>query len=260
MKEYNPRVVFIGCGNLSTHLSKALMNEGGCSIVQLYSRTVQSASTLSARLGDVPYTNEITELFEADLYICALKDSVIEEVLEKADIIRGKRIVHTAGSVSAEMLSRFTDEYGVFYPLQSFSKNKEVDFKKIPFFIEASSQTFREDLVTLATHISDKSYLLDSEKRKQIHLAAVFVSNFVNHLYAVGEKMMVEAGVPFEALLPLIEEVTEKVHTMSPVLAQTGPAVRRDKNVLSMHEAMLEEHPDWLQLYKQLTQSIQNMK
>lgn len=260
MKEYNPRVVFIGCGNLATHLSKVLMDEGRCSIVQLYSRTEQSAATLSARLGDVPYTNEITALIEADLYICALKDSVIEEVLEKADIIRGKRIAHTAGSVSVEVLSRFTDEYGVLYPLQSFSKTKEVDFRKIPIFIEASSQTFREDLVTLATRISDKSYLLDSEQRKQIHLAAVFVSNFVNHLYAVGEKMMVETGVPFEALLPLIEEVAEKVHTMSPVLAQTGPAIRRDRNVLSMHEAMLEKRPDWLQLYKELTQSIQKMK
>lgn len=260
MKEYNPRVVFIGCGNLATHLSKVLMDEGRCSIVQLYSRTEQSAATLSARLGDVPYTNEITALIEADLYICALKDSVIEEVLEKADIIRGKRIAHTAGSVSVEVLSRFTNEYGVLYPLQSFSKTKEVDFRKIPIFIEASSQTFREDLVTLATRISDKSYLLDSEQRKQIHLAAVFVSNFVNHLYAVGEKMMVETGVPFEALLPLIEEVAEKVHTMSPVLAQTGPAIRRDKNVLSMHEAMLEERPGWLQLYKELTQSIQKMK
>lgn len=260
MKEYNPRVVFIGCGNLATHLSKVLMDEGRCSIVQLYSRTEQSAATLSARLGDVPYTNEITALIEADLYICALKDSVIEEVLEKADIIRGKRIAHTAGSVSVEVLSRFTNEYGVLYPLQSFSKTKEVDFSKIPIFIEASSQTFREDLVTLATRISDKSYLLDSEQRKQIHLAAVFVSNFVNHLYAVGEKMMVETGVPFEALLPLIEEVAEKVHTMSPVLAQTGPAIRRDRNVLSMHEAMLEERPDWLQLYKELTQSIQKMK
>lgn len=261
MREYKPKIVFIGCGNLATHLSQALLNEGECHILQLYSRTEQSASTLSARLGQIPYTTELSDINdEADLYICALKDSVIEEVLEKATILRGKRIVHTAGSIVATILSKFTSDYGVFYPLQSFSKMKEVDFRKIPLFIEASSQEFQNDLMALASRISEKNYLLDSEQRKKIHLSAVFVSNFVNHLYAIGEKMMAEAGVPFDALLPLIEEVAEKVHTVSPQSAQTGPAIRRDENVLTMHESMLKEHPEWLLLYKELTRSIQNMK
>lgn len=260
MNNYSPKIVFIGCGNLATHLSQAL-KKAGLEIVQLYSRTETSAHALSVRLGNIPYTTDLTKIDgSADLYVCAVKDSVIDEVLEEAVTIRGKRIVHTAGSVNAKVLSSYTSQYGVFYPLQSFSKSKEVDFFKIPLFIEASDSLFLQDLKFLADKIVENSYELDSESRKKIHLSAVFVSNFVNHLYAIGEKMMGESGVPFEALLPLIEEVAEKVHTVSPIASQTGPAIRKDENVLSMHEMMLQDHPDWLILYKTLTASIQNME
>ncbi len=238
-----PRLVFIGSGNLATQLALTF-SEKQYTVLQVYSRTKESAIALSGKIG-CAFTTNIGELnTEADIYICALKDSVLQEVLEQVDF-RGKLVVHTAGSVPMNMLSTYTPNYGVFYPLQTFSKNKRVDFSKIPVFVEANNPENLSILKSLAESVSNVVYEADTEKREKLHLAAVFACNFTNHLYAIAAKIIGENGdFPMDVLLPLIDETAEKVHTLSPVEAQTGPAVRYDKNVIDRHLEMLSWDKD----------------
>lgn len=253
------RICFIGSGRLATHLSFKL-KQVGCEVVQVYSRTEVSACGL-AEVLDCPYTTDAKSLTdEADMYICALKDSVIEEVLDQAaKVLKGKILVHTAGSVPSSVLAKYTDLYGVLYPLQSFSKGKSVDFSKVPIFVEGSSSYVVDTLMSISEKISGKVYQMASEERKKMHLAAVFVSNFSNHVFALGEQLVESAGVPFSVLLPLIEETAEKVHVMSPAEAQSGPAVRNDRNVIDEHLKMLESMPQLQRVYEVMSDSIRRL-
>ncbi len=253
------KVCFIGAGKLATQLSKA-MRMVGYDIVQIYSRTEESAKSLAKDLQCAYTTNVDTLTTEADLYICALKDSVITEVLSKAEgFSDGKVLVHTAGSMPLDVLARYTENYGVLYPMQTFSKKKEIDFSKVPFLIEGSNNKVIESLKNIAEKFNSKSYIISSEDRKKIHLAAVFVSNFANHVYALGSDLVKSANVPFEVLLPLIDETAEKVHYMSPKEAQSGPAVRNDRNVIEMHRSMLKEDVNLLKIYEMMSESIYEM-
>jgi predicted short-subunit dehydrogenase-like oxidoreductase (DUF2520 family) len=253
------KVCFIGSGRLATHLS-VRMREVGFEIVQVYSRTERSARLLSEELGCAFTTCAKQLTNEADLYVCALKDSVIEEVLDQAvEVLKNKILVHTAGSIPATILAKYTDQFGVIYPLQSFSIGKNVDFSKIPVFIEGSSAYVVENLRLISEKISGKVYEMSSEDRKKMHLAAVFVSNFSNHVYALGDQLVKSAGVPFDVLLPLIEETAEKVHVMNPVDAQSGPAVRNDQNVMSEHLKMLESTPQLKRVYEVMSDSIRQL-
>ncbi len=253
------KVCFIGAGKLATQLSKA-MRMVGYDIVQIYSRTEDSAKSLAEDL-QCAYTTNVEKLTtEADLYICALKDSVITEVLNQAKVFsNAKMLVHTAGSMPLSILSRYTENYGVLYPMQTFSKTKKVDFSKLPFLIEGSNSQIVENLKNIAEKVNSISYNVSSEDRKKIHLAAVFVSNFANHVYALGSDIVQTANVPFEVLLPLIDETAEKVHYMSPKEAQSGPAVRNDRNVIEMHRSMMKEDEDLLKIYEMMSESIYKM-
>ncbi len=256
-KKELPSVCVLGCGNLGTHLVQALYH-AGYPILQLYSRTVESATALSNLVGNAPFTTDLSKLtMSADLYICALKDSVLHEVLAKTPL-RGKRIVHTAGSMPLSLLSEFTDEGGVFYPMQSFSKAKPVDFSVIPIFVEATNGEMKKLLVDMASHISKSVNLLDTEGRKQLHLAAVFASNFSNHMYAIASEQLCKLGLPFEVLLPLIDETCAKIHSLSPVEAQTGPAVRYDLNVITAQKERID-NPLQQKIYELVSQSIHEM-
>ncbi len=249
-----PSVCVLGCGNLGTHLVQALYR-AGYPILQLYSRTVESATALSDLVGKAPFTTDLSQLtLSADLYICALKDSVLYEVLAKTPL-RGKRIVHTAGSMPMSLLSDFTTEGGVFYPMQSFSKAKPVDFSVIPIFVEATNKKMEKCLLDMASHISKSVNLLDSEGRKQLHLAAVFASNFSNHMYAIASEQLAKLGLPFEVLLPLIDETCAKIHSLTPVEAQTGPAVRYDLNVINEQKERID-NPLQKKIYELVSQSI----
>ncbi len=254
------KIVLVGAGNLATNLGKALRRAGYC-IMQVYSRTVEAASLLSKEIGGEPVTSIEEMTTEADLYIVSLKDSVLAELIPKLTAGRERAFfIHTAGSIPMDIWKGYAKNYGVFYPMQTFSKQREVNFYEIPCFIEAGTYKDLQKLETLAYSLSRKVYEADSEQRKFLHLAAVFACNFTNHMYALSEKLLCEHGLPFEIMLPLIDETARKVHEIPPLKAQTGPAIRYDENIIGQHLNLLSDKPEWKELYKQISQSIHTNK
>lgn len=233
------RIVLIGAGNLATRLGIAL-HEKGCTIVQVYSRTEQSAQALAEKVS-ATFTGLISDIVnDADLYIFSVKDDSLPELLRqmhKNDALW----VHTAGSVPMEIFSQHNDNFGVFYPLQTFSKQTEVDFSTIPIYIEANQPHNVLYLKQLAALLSTQVIEASSEQRKTLHIAAVFACNFTNHMYVIAANLLEEKGLHFEQLIPLIQETAAKISTLHPQEAQTGPAVRFDKLVIGRHLEMLED-------------------
>ncbi len=256
------RVVFVGAGNLATQLGLAIQ-KANHQVVQVYSRTEASASLLAKRLA-CPYTTLLNKLVsDADLYVVALKDSVLMELLPQ--IVAGKRkdalFVHTAGSIPMEVWQEHVLHYGVFYPMQTFSKARDVEFAHIPVFVEAGQPSDLMILKQLGASLSQVVLEADSEQRRFLHLSAVFVCNFTNHALAIGEQLLGEHGLPFSVMYPLVRETMEKVlGGMNPTEAQTGPAVRYDENVMNKHLQLLASHPQWQVLYKEISKSIYNDK
>ena len=252
----NTSIVFVGAGNLATALAKALYYKG-FRIEQIYSRTVESARMLAHKV-EASYTTHLPDLYpDADLYIVALKDSALIELLPQ--IVAHKKealLVHTAGSIPMSVWQGETSRYGVFYPMQTFSKLREVAFDEIPFFIEARQPEDVELLKMIASVLSKKVYEADSEQRKSLHLAAVFTCNFTNHMYVLAAELLKRYQLPFDVMLPLIDETAMKVHSLEPHKAQTGPAMRYDLNVINNHLAMLAGDAEMQQLYEQISQSI----
>lgn len=247
------KVVFIGAGNLATSLSQE-MRRVGFTIKQVYSRTQVSAELLARTLGCVWTIRPDEVQDDADLYIFSLKDAVLSDVISQIRPNKGLWI-HTAGSMPMDVFAGYAERYGVLYPLQTFSKKRPVDFSIIPFFWEANTPETAKVLQRVAVSVSGNVRFLSSEKRKQLHLAAVFACNFTNHIYALAVKLLEEQDIPTDVLLPLIDETAAKIHDMSPAEAQTGPAIRYDENVINKHLAMLSE-PDMKSIYQMLSQSI----
>lgn len=248
------RICLIGAGNLATQLGLALL-EKGHQIVQVWSRTQKSAAELASKLN-CPYTTEISSIYyDTDIYIIAVSDKAIETVLAERSW-GNTMVVHTAGSIPMDILAPYCTNFGVFYPFQTFTIAKKVDFDHVPVCIEASTPQNLEVLNNLAQSISQNIKLFDSNQRQQIHLAAVFVCNFVNHFYTIGEELLQEKGIDFEILKPLILETASKVVYQSPKSSQTGPASRNDKIVIDKHLAMLENHPDLKNLYALISERI----
>ena len=250
------KIVLIGAGNVATHLGIALQ-KAGCLILQVYSRTEESASALADRLL-VDYTIVPDEIRrDADLYIVALKDAVLRQLAPV--LVKGREqalFVHTAGSMPMDLWKGLVKRYGVLYPMQTFSKQREVDFNTVPFFIEASAPAEVGVLRMVAVRLSPKVYEVTSGQRRHLHLAAVFACNFANHMYALSSHILEKQGISFEVMLPLIDETAGKVHELSPTQAQTGPAVRYDENVMSNHLAMLVDSPALQEIYKLMSKSI----
>jgi predicted short-subunit dehydrogenase-like oxidoreductase (DUF2520 family) len=245
---------FIGAGNLATQLSKALQNKG-FKITQVYSRTTQSAKKLAGSLS-VNYTTSLSEIDKsAEIYFVAVKDSVVDEVLSQINF-GNKLIVHCSGSLPLSKLERYSLNIGVFYPLQTFSKNRDVDFKEIPIFIESNSVKNEETLLHLAQEISGSVTVIDSDKRKMLHISAVFACNFVNYFYSVAADILKSKDIPFDVLKPLIMETAGKIQEIPPDEAQTGPAVRFDENIINAHLNKLKEFADYRKLYKSISKSI----
>lgn len=246
------RIVIIGSGNVAYHLTKAFV-DNQIPIVQVFGRNQNDLKLISEEL-QVPYSSE--KLEEADLYIISVNDSSIEVVSE---LIKNPNalVAHTSGSVSRDTLSG-NYRKSVFYPLQTFSKTKILDYSKIPFFIDAESKADIDILKNLAVKISDKVLLADDNKRKYIHLTAVFASNFVNHLFARAKEISDSQEIPFDYFLPLIDETVSKIHKIDPKKAQTGPAVRNDTNVLNLQEGLIA-NAEQLNIYKTINQSIKKM-
>ena len=246
------QIVLIGSGNVAFHLAKAF-TEAQIPISQIFGRNTTELQKISEQFS-IPFSTET--LAEADLYIISVSDSSIAEV---SSLIKNENalVTHTSGSVSREALNG-NYRKSVFYPLQTFSKSKNLDYSKIPFFIDAENENDEEILKNLASKISKNVMLANDEKRKYIHLTAVFACNFVNHLYARAKEISDSQGIPFDYFLPLIDETTQKIHELEPKLAQTGPAIRNDEKVLKLHESLLTDE-EKLKIYKTLNESIKKM-
>lgn len=248
-------VYLIGAGNLATHLGKALA-EAGHTVVGVYSRTVLSAETLATALHCEATTSLDNVSGGADVYVIAVKDAVLTEVAVKlAKRFPESLLVHTAGSMPMDTIP--AARRGVLYPMQTFSRNRAVDFRRIPCFVEASSQEDRGLLLDLASSMSELVYEADGEQRKYLHLSAVFCCNFVNHCYTLAEKLLTEHGeLPFDTMLPLIDETARKIHELMPHEAQTGPAVRWDTNVIEKQKQLLADTPELQNIYEVMSESI----
>ena len=232
-------VVFIGAGNVATHLSQN-MKYIGYRIRQVYSRSFENAKALAEQLKCRITTNLKAIKTDADLYIFAIPDDALPAVLAEIPPNNGLWI-HTSGSVPMDVFHGFTERYGVLYPLQTFSKQRDIDFSEVPLFIEANSFDDNELLYDLAGGLSNEVKNLTSEKRKYLHLAAVFACNFSNRMYSIAAQLLEKQGVDWRLLRPLIAETAFKLYDMSPDQAQTGPAVRGDHNIILQHKAMLED-------------------
>ena len=247
------KIVFIGAGNLATRLSLA-MQRVGMQIGQVYSHTEASARQLATRLG-CPWTNDFSALQEdGDLYVFSLKDTVLSDVISKVKPNNGMW-VHTAGSMPMSVFEGYAQRFGVLYPLQTFSKGRNVNFDVIPIFLEANTDKNADYLKNIASALSENVRFMSSEKRRSLHLAAVFACNFTNHIYTLSSKLLENESIPADVLLPLIDETVSKIHSMPPAAAQTGPAIRYDENVINKHLAMLDD-PDMQAIYRLLSQSI----
>jgi len=249
------KITFIGSGNVATHLAKSFYQKG-LSIPQVYSPSIENANALAQQIEATPtaHLNEIDA--NSDCYIITVKDDAIENILNNLPF-KDKLIVHTAGGVSIDVFKKhnFTN-YGVFYPLQTFSKNKTLDISTVPFCIEANNETTQNQLTQLAQQLSKNVYLIDSEQRKTLHLAAVFTCNFPNYLYSIAEKITAQKNIDFNILKPLIKETAEKIINHSPNTVQTGPAIRNDQEVIKNHMDLLADFKDYQDIYQLLTNSI----
>lgn len=250
------KIVFIGAGKLAVNLGRALVMAGH-DVMQVYSRTMKSASDMAAVVGGTPLTN-INELSsEADAYIIAVSDGVLPELIPQICKGREQKVfMHTAGSMPMDVFSGMALHYGVFYPMQSFSKERKVDFKTIPCFIESNDECGMRVIGELAESVSDNVKELSSEDRKYLHLSAVFACNFVNHCFAISADILAEHGLSFDVMYPLIDETVRKVHQMEPATAQTGPAVRYDGNVIRAQSMLLRGNPLVKDIYERMSMSI----
>ncbi|MEZ7506534.1 Rossmann-like and DUF2520 domain-containing protein [Flavobacterium sp. Arc2] len=250
------KVIIIGSGNVAQHLIAAFQNSKNTGdeieLVQVFSR---KANTLANVLDASLITTDIANLLEADLYIIAVSDDAIGAVAAQL-AFKNRLVVHTSGSVGLNVIND-NNRRGVFYPLQTFTKNKAVDFKAIPICLESENSTDFRLLEKVAKVISNKVFAINSEQRKALHVAAVFVNNFTNHLYTIGNEICLENQVPFDILKPLILETAQKIMTISPKDAQTGPAKRNDLKTIEAHQLFLSDE-NQTTIYKIITQSIQD--
>lgn len=243
-------ISIIGSGNVAQHLIKAIVKSNQLELVQVFARNPETVSHL---LSSVQITTEITTLKEANLYIISVSDDAIQSVSNSLFFV-DKLVAHTSGSVAMDDLSD-SNRKAVFYPLQTLSKKKEIDFSTVPLCIEAQNEADLHLLEEVANQLSNHVYHVNSEQRKSLHVAAVFVSNFTNHLYKIGSDICAEHQVSFEILKPLITETAKKVQTLDPADAQTGPAKRNDSTTINKHLAILTDE-NQKDIYKILTKSI----
>lgn len=253
------RVVLLGAGRVAAHLAPALVGAGH-QVVGLWSRNPESGAALAARLpAPAAVAPSLTQLPPADVYLLTLPDAVVPDVLAAARFPAGALVAHTAGALPLAVFAPYKEQLrgGVFYPLQTFGPGRAIAWAGVPLCLEATDAAALATLHQLAASLSTDVRELDSARRLQLHVAAVWVSNFPNHLLGIGRELLEGAGLPWELLHPLIRETLDKALAQPPFVAQTGPAVRHDAATLARHEAALAAQPRWQQLYQQLTASIQ---
>ncbi len=250
-------IVILGSGNIATHLGRAF-KLAGQDISQVWSRDITHASSLADTLAAEPINNMFDLDRSADLFIIAVKDEAIREIALELKL-SDQLLVHTSGSTGLSALEGASTKIGVFYPLQTFSKIKSVDFRQIPIIIEANSPEVLSSIRAIADRLSEKVIELNSEQRKTLHVAAVFACNFTNHLFGLAQELLEGQGLDYELLKPLIAETLSKIEMNDPVSVQTGPAIREDQATIKAHLELLKHNPDLSELYTKLSQSIVNL-
>lgn len=250
------KVVMIGAGRVASHLAPAL-HAHGVQFVQVYSRTMASAQLLAEKL-DAEAVDSLEALCcDADCYLVSLTDEALLALAPQLTKGREKALwVHTAGSVPMQLFEGRAEQYGVIYPMQTFSKEVVVDFPSLSIFVEGSSREALQPISQMASLLTTHVYEADSQQRKALHVAAVMACNFVNHCYAMAQCWLEQQGLPFEAMLPLIDETARKVHYLKPTMAQTGPAVRGDSHIIDEHLQLLSMAPDLQAVYRLLSERI----
>ena len=249
-------VVIIGAGNVGCHLARKL-HAANYNIVQVAGRREANVKSLAEDIG-AEHTLEFDQVIKGqDLYIMALPDEIMEKVLTKLNLL-DELIVHTSGSVSIDILEPYSENYGVLYPLQTFSRGREINIKEVPFLVEANRIDNEDLLVGLGNHLSDSVMVVDSVRRQYIHVAAVFASNFSNHMYDIARSVLEEQDLDFNLLAPLILETAAKATTLGPDRAQTGPARRQDVRIMKKHMEMLRDNPAAMEIYLRISESIKD--
>lgn len=249
--------MLIGAGNVGFHLGKKLHKEG-VEVVQVFSRTKKKAKNLANKIEAEPITRLKDVTTQADLYILAIKDDAILSIVKKLakTDVKSKLVVHTSGGTNTADMGKYLDHFGSFYPLQTFSIGKKPNWKTIPFCVDANSKKSKKLLLKLAKKITPKTYEINDEQRAILHVAAVFVNNFSNHLFHIGATICEQENLDFAILKPLIQETIDKLSTGTPAEMQTGPASRNDKKTIARHVKYLEKYPDFKKIYEELTASI----
>jgi len=251
------RITLVGSGNVATHLGAGLKNAGH-QIIQVWSRKLQNAALLAYHLKAEPI-DELNNIHaETDLIVISVKDDAVETVASFIPI-KTVPVVHTCGTVDMQVLGKYFDSCGVFYPLQTFSKTREIDFLTVPLCIESTDKNSTALLLELARTISNQVNYINSAQRRILHLAAVFACNFPNYLYSVSAGLLKGQQMDFELLKPLILETALKVQQFLPTEMQTGPAVRGDQKTMAIHLELLKQHPKLQEIYRLLSQGIIKM-
>lgn len=250
------KIVFLGAGNVASHLAPALERSGVGQVSQVYSRTLDSAASLCAFLRSANPVCDVSQIeTDADIYIVSLVDHAVGEALSAVPPTRRDPLwLHTSGSLSMEVLAGRSDSFGVFYPLQTFSKDRDVDMSQVPIFIEGNTPEVTERIRTMAETVSGKVYYADGDLRRRMHIAAVFACNFTNYMFTVADDLLRADGLSLEVLHPLLAETVRKAMTGLPERGQTGPAVRGDMVVVERHASMLPD--DLAEIYRLLSESI----
>jgi len=245
------KVVLFGGGNVAFHMAKALLKASGVDLIQVYNRSLQAISHLEKQ---TTITDKITQIKNADVYIISVSDEAVDQISSKIKTTNAL-VVHTSGSVAMSVLSSHKNQ-GVFYPLQTFSKLRAIDFEAVPICIEANTVSNLSLLEKLAKTITTHQYQINSLQRQQIHTAAVFTNNFVNHLYHISNTLCKKHDIPPEILHPLLEETAKKALQIPAFEAQTGPARRGDNKTIQKHlKKLTANHKE---IYTLLSQSILN--
>lgn len=248
------KIGILGSGNVATHLSKALYQHKYF-ITQVFSRNIDHAKTLANKIN-AKAINSLDDFYaDNDILIFALPDDVLQIVLPKLQI-SNQVLIHTAGSVSIDVFELYSSNFGVLYPLQTFSKKKQIDLKTVPLFIEGNNSKTLKMIKNIAEVISNTVIDSDHKQRQSLHIAAVFACNFTNHFYSIANKLLKDKDIEFKYLLPLIEETANKVKFEIPTKAQTGPAIRNDKNTMQKHLKFLNDYPEWKDIYQMISKSI----
>jgi predicted short-subunit dehydrogenase-like oxidoreductase (DUF2520 family) len=250
-------ISFIGSGNLAWHLAPALDNVGFV-VKEVYSRNPQHAQQLTERLyqAEVKATLDFSTS-DSSLFIVAVSDDAIKSIAQEIILPDEAVLVHTSGSQPlSELEFSATPNIGVFYPLQTFSKQKRVDFKNIPIFIESRNEETNEVLHLIAKEVGKQVRKIGSEERKALHVAAVFASNFTNHMLSISKNIMQQNSLEYDWLKPLITETIQKSLALDPESVQTGPAKRGDLEILDNHLEFLKEDEAVAEIYKIVSQHI----